>query len=368
MFDWLKRSPQTEHEFCQENLSPFLDSQLAPREQTRVTRHLKECADCRADLQSLRQTVAVLQAVPMVKPPRTFFIPVSEGVRQRQVQRSRLAYGYLQFATAVATVLLVLVVSGDALLRLGVGGPARQGMAPSVEITAVSKEEDVSEELPVSAPVSLTAAPGPQGLGAAPPPAAEPTAAPVLAQPALPTGASPTEAAATTADSQALTAEAVPSQTFARSAGAPPLPTATGTDEATASPVAEGGQPEVTATPQFGVTGVPEAPTLVPAETSVPPTATPLPTETPVPPTATPLPTQTPVPPTATPVPPAEQPSPQPAPVELQRQAPPSAPAGRLGFLKSVQPLLPWLEWALGVVLAVLLVAMLWLRRRQRTA
>ncbi len=354
MFRWMKKSPQAEHQFCQENLSPFLDRQLTPGEQARVTSHLHECPACRADLLSLRQTVAVLRAVPAVKPPRTFFIPASEGVRLRQVQHNRLAYGYLQFATAVATVLLVLVVSGDALLRMGIASPARQAMAPNVEITATGRGGEMPEVMLTSAPALQTGVSAPGAFGAVPPPAAEPAAVTMLAQAPLPAEANQTETAQAVADSQALTAKAMPSQTFARPAAAPPLPTGTQQSEVAATPAAETGQPELTVTLQAG-------PTTGPA------TPTPAPTQTPVPPTATPVPTETPVPPTATPLPPVEQPSPPPAHFELEPQAlPPPAPAGGPGFLQAVQSLLPWLEWTLGALVAVLLVVTLWLRRKQR--
>lgn len=367
MLRWMKRSPQAEHEFCQENLSPFLDRQLTPGEQARVTRHLQECPDCRAELQSLRQTVAILRATPAVKPPRTFFIPASEGVRPRQVQRNRLAYGYLQFATAVATVLLLLVVSGDALLRLGVARSPRQVMAPNVGITATGRGGEVPEAMPTAAPALQTTESAPGVLGAVPPPAAQTGVVTMLAQAPLPDQASQTGTAEAVVDSQALSAKAAPSQTFARPASAPPLPTGTPEGELAPSPAAETGQPEVTVTLEAGPTSVP--PTLIPepTQTPVPPTAMPLPTETPVPPTATPVPTETPVPPTATPLPPLEQPTPLPAQVELERQAqPPPATTGRLGFLQSVQPFLPWLEWTLGALVVVLLAVTLWLRRKQR--
>jgi hypothetical protein len=369
MFRWMKRSPQAEHQFCQENLSPFLDRELAPSEQARVTRHLQECPVCRSDLQSLRQTVAALRAVPAVKPPRTFFIPASEGVRVRQVQRTRLVYGYLQFATAVATVLLVLVVSGDALLRLGVASPARQVMTRDVEITETGRGGEAPEAMPTTAPELQTGVSATGAFGAFAPPPAEPTAVTMLAAVPLPDEASQTGTAQAVLDSQTLAAKAAPSETFARPAGAPPLPTGTEESEVAASPAAETGEPELTATMEAGPTIVEPTPTPEPTQTPVPPTATPEPTQTPVPPTATLVPTETPVPPTATPVPPLEQPSPPPAPADLERQAlPPQGPAGRLGFLQSVQALLPWLEWTLGAFLAVLLVVTLWLRGKQRAA
>lgn len=443
MFGWIKRSRKTEHEFCQENLSPFLDRQLSPREQSRVTRHIQECAECRADLQSLRQTVALMRAMPAVKPPRTFFIPASEGVRQRQVQRNRLAYGYLQFATAVATVLLVLVVSGDALLRFGVARPATEEVAPTREIATLYEGARAPEAVSTSVVELQAPLPEATAFGVGLPSSGEATAVTMLAQPAPPSEISQTEAAPSVKDSQELAQKAVPSQTFGRPAGAPPLPTGTYGGEVTAALAAETGQPELTATPEATspaepVTPTPEltetlAPadatpmptetlvppdatllpdetleppeaTLVPAETLlsptataeptemlVPPTATPVPSETPVPPTATPeptatpipptvapvptetavpptatpVPTETPVPPPATPTPAVEQPSPLPAQVERQ-ELPPSASAGWSGLLRNVRLVLRWLEWTLAALVAVLLVATLWLRGKQR--
>ena len=362
MFDWIKRSTQTEHRFCQDNLSPFLDKELTPREQTRVARHLDECVDCRADLASLRRTVAVLHAVPALKPPRTFFIPASEGVRQKQVRRSRVAYGYLQFATAVATVLLLLVVSGDAVLRSGVGQPAHREMAPTVESIALDRQAGAPEPPPTSAlafeaPVTgLTQAPAPAptGVPAVPAVSAEPTAVAPLAQP--PPSSEAGQAGTTTAvvDEAVGAAKAAPSLTFARPAGAPLLPTPTQGGGLGASPGTVLVTPEPTAAPV--------------SVTAVPPTPVPAPTDTPVPPTAIPLPTATPVPPTATPLPAVEPTSAPAAPVELvRREPPPPPPADRWQWLRSTQPLLPWLEWILGALVAVLLVATLWLRRKQRT-
>jgi len=349
MFQWMNRSPQAEHQFCQDNLSSFLDRQLTSREQDRVARHLQECADCRADLASLRQTVAVLHAMPAIKPPRTFFIPASEGVRQTQVRRSRLAYGYLQFATAVATVLLVLVVSGDALLRLGVATPTREGLVRNVERTALDTRAGEVEPMATSAPALQAPAPAPVTSGAVPLSSEESTVVTMLGEAAPPEGASQTETAQAMADEQALGAKAMPSQTFARPAAAPPLPAGTQESGAGTPPAAETAPSEPVATLEPGPTAALEIPT-------------PLPTEAPVPPTATPV-------PTAVPAAPVETPTPQPTPVALEHEElPPPALAGWRRSLQAMQPLLPWLEWILGALVVVLLAATLWLRRRQHAA
>ena len=69
MFDFLRRWTQTEHEACQDNLSAFLDGQLSARQRSRVEKHLQECAACREELESLRQTVSLLRSAPVLRPP-----------------------------------------------------------------------------------------------------------------------------------------------------------------------------------------------------------------------------------------------------------------------------------------------------------
>lgn len=330
MFKFLKRSSPSEHRFCRENLSPFLDGQLSAYERRRVERHLRECPDCRADFESLRQTVALLRTLPSVKLPRSFVLPASEGVRQRETQRSRVAYGYLRLATVMATALLVLVISGDALLRLASVQRPLPLNAPTGEFTAMDKGLPAPEAL--TTPVAETPAPSSAVRMES---AAEATAAPLRAPAAAEASDTPTSEVA--ADTRGLTVEAVPSQTFARAAGAPPLPTET-PEAVGASPI-QGPQP--TATMRLVPQDAPAAATPMPEPTSGAPAARLIPT--------------------------VEMPSPQAVAVQAHPEAPPPAqPAGLWPRITALQPLLPWLEGSLALLVVSLLAATLWLRRKQR--
>jgi anti-sigma factor RsiW len=361
MFDLIKRWTKTEHSRCQDDLSAYVDGQLTPRERARVEQHLDKCEACRVDLQALRHTVALMQSVPTVKPPRSFLIPVREGTRQRGVRRQRLAYVYLQAATAVATVLLVLVVSGDAFLRYQPAAPAaRLAEVRPAATTMLAQEAPVQEdegawiatEAPQPAPGGATDVPPTEPLGAgetaqrvtAPQESPEAPTAKAAAESLAVSDAAQTETAPL-AEKQVGTPKAMPSQTFA-GAAAPPVPlTATLETEAAAVDTIAAAVPTATPLP-------------APSDTPVPPTATPLPTDTPVPPTATPLPA-----PSDTPVPPTAMPSPQPALAEAEDRGPlpPSALSGLRAFL-------PGIKGALASIVAGLLLATLWLRRRLRLA
>ena len=327
MFELLKRWTRTDHEACQENLSAFLDGRLTSGERSKVERHLEECESCRADLNSLRETVGLLRALPVIQPPHNFFIPASESVRLRQTHQHRISYGYLQMATAVATILLVLVVSGDALLRFQPAMPLRMVSQALPAPTLSAADESVASS---AAPNSFVA-----GKAADTAPAAESVAAAQPAPQALAVETATASQDAALLNATGATEEAVeppaaaPSQTFAKSAGALAGPTGAGTPPVVPPPPGE-------ATPEPSATA-----------TSVPPTATLLPT---------PLPTLTPVPSTPT--------SP---PYVVDTRGPdlaqPAGPSGTRAFLEALRPFLPWLEGILSLTLVLLLVTLRWLRR-----
>jgi len=375
MFNFLQRRTKTEHDFCQENLSAFLDGQLTPLERSHVERHLEECAACRADLEALRHTVALLHAVPAVKPPRSFFIPVGEVTRQRQVQRRRLAYVYVQAATAVATVLLVLVVSGDALLRYQAAKPAatlRVSPALVTRPVEVATEEVISmpaavpqqsPEIPTAAPTESVDAGEARGMAAAPQQSPE---QPTVAAPTELFGAGetrPAEAPQIVVEGQTLEPMVMPSQTFAKVAE-PRVPL-TLTTRVEISPLpTEIVRASPTAETMAAISTTVLLPVAIAAATDTPVLPTATPSSTVVPPTATPSPTNT-IAPTESAV---QLPSPQPAAGEAQErgQFPPVSLSEPWAFLEVLRPFLPWLELTLVVAVVVLLLTTLWLRRRQR--
>ena len=63
-----------------EQLSALLDEQLSEQEQAECNAHLQTCQQCQRLLADLRQTVALLHALPQPALPRSFVLPASEAV------------------------------------------------------------------------------------------------------------------------------------------------------------------------------------------------------------------------------------------------------------------------------------------------
>jgi hypothetical protein len=102
-----------------EELSAYLDQELTGLARQQLDAHLETCETCRRRLESLRQTVGAIQALPTEAPPRVFTIPA-----QREQPRRRFApvFGWVGGATAAA---LVAIVVGIQLTHgLGSGSPA----------------------------------------------------------------------------------------------------------------------------------------------------------------------------------------------------------------------------------------------------
>ena len=223
----LFRKPgQADHGYCQDNLSAYLDGQVSAREKGRVERHLSECGECRRTLSELRATVALLRRSPALPVPRSFALPLSLGVRRTEPRLAWLNPGSLRLAASVATAVLILVVSGDLLLRNGFL-ESRQSQAPTPEAYGRGGESPVVGTTMESAaePTAQVAAP----MLMAPAPVSDATAADTQAVTDN-AETTATGAAQATPESQVLGLQAMPSETFARPAGAPPLPTTTGFD------------------------------------------------------------------------------------------------------------------------------------------
>lgn len=126
-------------------LSPYIDGQIGSSERDRVESHLEECQVCRREFDSLRATVNLLHRVAVVSPPRSFALAEVEAKRRtaaltREAPQWRRvpALGALRVATAVAALLLVFVLAGDAT-HLFVAGPvenraAQQGTPVADEV------------------------------------------------------------------------------------------------------------------------------------------------------------------------------------------------------------------------------------------
>lgn len=108
-----------EHRSAAENLSAYIDGELTTAERVRLERHLATCADCRRDVETLRETVALLRRVPLKPAPRSFALPASARAVQARRRRWNAAFGVLRSATVTIATVLLLVFAGDAAFTTG---------------------------------------------------------------------------------------------------------------------------------------------------------------------------------------------------------------------------------------------------------
>jgi len=168
-----------QHRYVANNLSAYIDGQLTAAERARVERHLAACADCRRDVETLRQTVALLRRVPLKPVPRSFALPASARAAQARHRRWNAAFGAMRTATVTIATLLVMVFAGDAALTSGlVSLPGARTASDASALLYQERGQTQSEE---AAPMMAEAAPkaspeaAPQAESeAAPEPAVEP--------------------------------------------------------------------------------------------------------------------------------------------------------------------------------------------------
>ena len=104
LFGWSRRD---ECSRTRALVSEYVDGRLRPEERDGVEQHLAACPGCRAELESLRATVALLRGLPQAVPARHFVVAPARPLPGR---RSLPA---LRYATAAVVVLLVAAVAVD---------------------------------------------------------------------------------------------------------------------------------------------------------------------------------------------------------------------------------------------------------------
>ncbi|HEU5200719.1 MAG TPA: zf-HC2 domain-containing protein [Ktedonobacterales bacterium] len=65
-----------------EQLSALLDNQLGKQERAALEAHVRDCAECQAELASLQQTRALLRALPQPALPRNFTLSLDVAVEE----------------------------------------------------------------------------------------------------------------------------------------------------------------------------------------------------------------------------------------------------------------------------------------------
>jgi hypothetical protein len=126
-----------------EALSAYIDEQLTAGERSRLESRLQSDPDLQTALEELRHTRAVLRSLPKLRAPRNYTLTRQMVPERRERPR---AYPMLSFASALATLLLVLVLVGDYF------APRAAVPAPATESQARSAAQPQSQQLPGSAP------------------------------------------------------------------------------------------------------------------------------------------------------------------------------------------------------------------------
>jgi hypothetical protein len=233
-------------------LSGYLDNQVTPEQRAYIERHVRTCVSCQLELQSLRQTVTMLQALPRVPVPRAFTLSEAQ-VGRRARGAPAPWFGGLARVAGVMAALAVIAVS-VAVLRQSAFAPAAQvARAP----------------LPAAAPSAITEAPA----------ATTAAAAAAAAAPAAPSAPQLSVQESPSAAAQAKQAPAQPpaTQRAGQSAGAGAPAPSQGARSAAPNPAATtaSGQARAAASAPPAL----QAPAIANTEG---PTASPAPTEAPL--------------------------------------------------------------------------------------
>ena len=152
------------HQRWRRDLSPYLDGRLGPRRQVALERHLAGCILCQEELAGLRNVIAMLRQVPQVEVPRSFALSQRPSV---ELPRRTWYFRPVQYATAVAAVLLVAVMVGDLATGRPAGplptepgvadtmtAPATEATAPPQPLSLAGAEKALEQKRVESPPVS----------------------------------------------------------------------------------------------------------------------------------------------------------------------------------------------------------------------
>jgi hypothetical protein len=133
-----------------ELLSAYLDNQLGSKERAHLESRLKADTELRKELHEIEKTRLLLRSLPKLRAPRNYYLSAEVAKKPAGVHPSlRLAPAY-GIVSAIATILLVLVIFGDRLIT----STAPVALAPAAvapnESVVVQPEVQRSEASPSS--------------------------------------------------------------------------------------------------------------------------------------------------------------------------------------------------------------------------
>jgi anti-sigma factor RsiW len=142
-----------------ELLSAYMDGQLSSSKRVQLESRMQTNPELRAALDELTQTRAMLRSLPRLKAPHSFKL-TPEMVGQRQPRR---LYPFFQFASALSSLMLVLVLLSD-FLGFGLSAPLGRmaSQAPeapvAAEVFVESAPESLAMEMPAEEPIDAAKA------------------------------------------------------------------------------------------------------------------------------------------------------------------------------------------------------------------
>jgi hypothetical protein len=120
----------SEHAELNEHLNAYLDGALDQATLRRLERHLQSCELCRADLDQLRLTRDALRALPALRAPRPFTIPVAPVPATVRPAAPWLAWAWRLGSFGAAACLLLAVVTSFAAAPGPASTALSEGAAP----------------------------------------------------------------------------------------------------------------------------------------------------------------------------------------------------------------------------------------------
>lgn len=134
-----------------ELLSAYLDQELTPSESVRLETRLQTENDLKEALNDLRKTRMVLRSLPVMRAPRNFTLtPEMAGIKPRRQNVFLTWFTRMRFSSALAAILLVLVLLGDFLTgatALPVASPLAADLAPAESpVMEAAPEESILAE------------------------------------------------------------------------------------------------------------------------------------------------------------------------------------------------------------------------------
>lgn len=97
-------------------LADFLEGNLSKEEVSRVQAHLESCAECRRELDELKETLTILSAQTWDEPSRSYFSLLFPSImRSLEKKSERKGQPVLQYLLQVVALLLIVMVGYTSL-------------------------------------------------------------------------------------------------------------------------------------------------------------------------------------------------------------------------------------------------------------